>query len=115
MLLGLAKTAEGVGASFSNLVGEVIADHWGYANAFIFLSVASLLPVALYSVFMPAGVVTEAQGDDLSRSVHDNMSVAGRYGGSLLAGHTNSHNESLATVEMRLRRSFGIKPEFATE
>ncbi len=30
MLIGLAKTFEGIGASFSNLLGEIFAEHLGY-------------------------------------------------------------------------------------
>jgi hypothetical protein len=43
-----------VGAAFSNLVGETIAEHHGYTNAFLFLSLASLIPLFVYGLFMPS-------------------------------------------------------------
>jgi hypothetical protein len=115
MLLGLAKTAEGVGASFSNLVGEVMAEHWGYDSAFIFLGVASLLPVALYGIFMPAAVVSELHEEGQKGSVervHDNLSVASRHGGSFRAGST-AGSDMDSSVELRLRRSFGTRVDSA--
>ena len=106
LLLGLAKTAEGVGASFSNLVGEVLAEFWGYAGAFLFLSAVSLLPLVLYSVAMPAAVsvgVSEEAGGGQSmstektkrRRVVDHLSVASHHGGSVSAlggGDSSTHS-----------------------
>jgi hypothetical protein len=43
-----------VGGAFSNLVGETIAEHGGYTNAFLFLSLAALIPLLIYGIFMPS-------------------------------------------------------------
>ena len=54
----MAKTAEGIGASFSNLVGESLAEHYGYRTAFAVLSLCATFPIVVYAVFMPAAKVT---------------------------------------------------------
>jgi hypothetical protein len=96
MLLGLAKTAEGVGASFSNLIGEVMAEYWGYATAFLVLSAASLLPIMLYSLCMPTAVVVVVTGMEGAVSrVHDQLSVSSHRG----AGRS-THNMDLGDVQM---------------
>lgn len=72
MLVGLAKTSEGVGASFSNLVGEYIAEVSGYQMAFTVLSVASIVPILLYGICMPSAQFKDdgTAVDELSVSSH---------------------------------------------
>lgn len=53
LIIGLIKTVEALGASFSNLIGEIIAHYSGYDSAFLFLCVVGFLPMLLYIKFMP--------------------------------------------------------------
>lgn len=54
LLIGLARTGDAVGGSFSNLFGEMIAEHAGYTSAFMFLSCAALIPLLTYGLLMPS-------------------------------------------------------------
>lgn len=84
LLVGLARTAEGIGAAFSNLVGESIAEHAGYATAFLFLSVAACVPIVVYAALMPSAVFAKDGHaiDELS------VSQSGREAESALATST---------------------------
>lgn len=53
LIIGLIKTVEALGASFSNLIGEIIAHYSGYDSAFLFLCLVGFLPMLLYIKFMP--------------------------------------------------------------
>lgn len=70
MLVGMAKTAEGMGAAFSNLVGETLAGTYGYRMAFTVLSLCALIPMLVYGLFMPPAKVHGGVAvDELSVSV----------------------------------------------
>ena len=68
---------ESLGASFSNLIAEAIADFIGYDIAFSFLSVAGLFPMLLYFFHMPdylQSILVEYDQEhqnDTSSSAHD--------------------------------------------
>eukprot|EP01041_Mallomonas_annulata_P009499 gene9499-19734_t len=53
LVVGLIKTTEALGASFSNLLGEMIAHYAGYDTAFLFLCIVGVLPMVLYARYMP--------------------------------------------------------------
>jgi hypothetical protein len=70
MLVGMAKTAEGMGAAFSNLVGETLAGTYGYRMAFTVLGLCALIPILVYGLFMPPAKVHDGVAvDELSVSV----------------------------------------------
>ena len=103
MLLGLAKTSEGIGAAFSNLVGEVLAEYKGYDSSFLFLSVAAMLPVFIYSFFMPAAVKIEDL-DGGEGHMADNLSVASNHG--VVQSEYYSTHSNNSSPEIRLRNLF---------
>ena len=119
---GLGQDRRGGGGLL--LVGEVLAEFWGYAGAFLFLSAVSLLPLVLYSVAMPAAVsvgVSEEAGGGQSmstektkrRRVVDHLSVASHHGGSVSAlggGDSSTHsNVSSAWSDLKMQRSFAAQ------
>jgi predicted MFS family arabinose efflux permease len=78
LLIGLARTGDAVGAAFSNLVGETIAEHGGYSNAFLFLSLAALIPLLIYGFLMPSSrYLTDGTAvDELSISQRSKLSLS---------------------------------------
>ena len=53
MAVGTIKTMESLGASFSNLIGESIADYMGYEISFLFLAFLGILPIWIYWRYTP--------------------------------------------------------------
>mmetsp|Transcript_2566 Transcript_2566/g.2713 ORF Transcript_2566/g.2713 Transcript_2566/m.2713 type:complete len:475 (+) Transcript_2566:73-1497(+) len=53
LVVGFIKTTEALGASFSNLFGEMIAHYADYDTAFLFLCLVGVIPMVLYAKFMP--------------------------------------------------------------
>ncbi len=53
LTLGLTSAAVSIGGTFSGYLGEVLAYHLGYVNAFFILMVLSLFPAFLYLFGMP--------------------------------------------------------------
>ena len=58
LVYGIARTCDVLGGSFSNLIAQTVAEYYGYKNAFLFLSVTSLIPIVLYSVAIPSATVS---------------------------------------------------------
>ena len=56
--MGTIKTIESLGAAFSNLLGENLADVVSYSTAYGVLSIVGLFPIFLYGYYMPFGVHT---------------------------------------------------------
>ncbi|CAM9114630.1 unnamed protein product, partial [Ectocarpus fasciculatus] len=54
LLLGAAQTGHYVGDAISNLFGEYVAGRYGYLAAFQALGAISVVPVLVFSVFMPS-------------------------------------------------------------
>ncbi len=55
MIVGSIKTVESLGAAFSSLCGEQLAEVVSYSFAFGVLSIIALLPIFIYGIFMPSG------------------------------------------------------------
>lgn len=81
------------------MVGETIAEHGGYTNAFVFLSVAALIPLLIYGIFMPSarhlpdGTVV----DELSISQRSKYSQEGSLHGKQEEGHSTSKSTGLSS------------------
>lgn len=106
LLIGLARTADAVGGAFSNLVGETIAEHYGYTNAYVFLSLAALIPLLFYGFFMPSSrYLSDGTAiDELSISQRSKYS---REGGS----QHSKDNDSTSTSGMGIKN---ISPPHTT-
>eukprot|EP01041_Mallomonas_annulata_P012187 gene12187-25590_t len=90
MAVGTIKTMESLGASFSHLFAEGLADYYGYDAAFCFLSIVGLFPMLLYWIHMPetleSVVVTSvstssSSSSSLSSSRTRNRNIGGCRGG----------------------------------
>ncbi len=53
LVLGAIATAQGIGASLSNLVSGYIVNDWGYNAGFLFLAAVAALALAIYGIVMP--------------------------------------------------------------
>lgn len=54
-MVGTIKTVESLGAAFSSLCGEQLAEVMNYSIAFGVLSVIAILPIIIYGFWMPSG------------------------------------------------------------
>ena len=54
-MVGTIKTVESLGAAFSSLCGEQLAEIVNYSVAFGVLSVIAILPIIIYGCWMPSG------------------------------------------------------------
>jgi len=74
LVVGLIKTTESLGASFSNLIGEGIAHYASYDSAFLFLCIVGVLPMLLYARYMPEparpGGTLDVSGRSVAMSSH---------------------------------------------
>lgn len=102
MLVGLAKTAEGIGTSFSNLTGQYMAEVWGYRMAFIALIVASFLPIILYGSFLPS-----TQFADDGTAV-DELSVSSHYHPLMTTNFLDMSNDD--AMDFSNKRWMDLKP-----
>jgi MFS family permease len=98
LVIGMVKTMESLGGSFSNLIGESIAEHSGYRMAFIVLGISSFLPFIVYQVYVPEGVV------DNSGVIVETLSISSRHGMSnsthSSAGMDSKRHVNLSTNPM---------------
>jgi len=53
LVLGAIATAQGIGASLSNLVSGYVVNAWGYDAGFLFLAAVAALALAIYGLVMP--------------------------------------------------------------
>ena len=77
-LLGAVQTSHCVGDAFSHLVGEIVADHFGYMRAFQVLTMFSILPSVIYMYFMPNDLLRnhfKCIESDLDISLHSTDSL----------------------------------------
>lgn len=74
LVIGMVKTMEALGGSFSNLIGELIAEHSNYQHAFLVLAISSFLPIMVYHLCIPQGT-TDLQSGNMN---DDHLSISAR-------------------------------------
>ena len=71
--------AVGTGAALSNLIGGFVADRFGFATAFVALSMAATAAFVVFALFMPQ-IRPSGESDDARiglRALHVGKSVTG--------------------------------------
>ena len=93
MVVGLIKCTEALGASFSNLTGEMIAHYAGYEAAFLFLCLLGLTPMIIYIRYMPDTSRSSDQGGlmDISKRSANSMEPVSGHTPSTVDGSDNGN------------------------
>lgn len=101
VIVGTIKTVESLGAAFSSLFGEQMAEVVNYSVAFGVLSAIAVLPILIYSLYMPSGTRNVFTGEMVELlSVLPNQ-----YPSSSSYGDTSSIDCSQSSVDIDSSRT----------
>jgi hypothetical protein len=102
-IVSTIKTVESLGAAFSSLCGEQLAEVVNYSVAFCVLSLIAILPIIIYGCFMPSGTRDVFTGEMVELLSVIPPSSAAHLPSS--SGDTNSLDGSLSSVDIDSSRT----------
>jgi MFS family permease len=104
-VFGIVNTSNAVGGAFSNLIGQFIAQHYGYEAAFVSLSAVALFCLLIVVAFMPGANVSVMlkPDDDMGLFPESTHTTSGMRSSSHSKYSSSSHGLSPMSEEERRR------------
>lgn len=76
LIMGLTASCFGFGATLSNLLGQHLVEHMGHVASLAASLLASFIPIAIFTIFMPETLNTRRRGDNGNGTGDNKQGVA---------------------------------------